>query len=75
LNRRLADRRVVVALDQKARDWAAEKGYDPVFGARPLRRYLQRQIETRLARGLISGSVKEGTTVTFSIKDGDWVVS
>jgi ATP-dependent Clp protease ATP-binding subunit ClpB len=75
LNRRLADRRVVVALDQKARDWAAEKGYDPVFGARPLRRYLQRQIETRLARGLISGTVKEGTTVTFSIKDGDWVVS
>jgi ATP-dependent Clp protease ATP-binding subunit ClpB len=75
LNRRLADRRVVVALDQKARDWAAEKGYDPVFGARPLRRYLQRQIETRLARGLIAGDIKEGTTVTFSVKDGDWVVS
>src|ERR1700677_4100063 len=75
LNRRLADRRVVVALDKKAREWAAEKGYDPVFGARPLRRYLQRQIETRLARGLISGEIAEGSTVTFSVKDGEWVVS
>ncbi|HTX64880.1 MAG TPA: ATP-dependent chaperone ClpB, partial [Opitutaceae bacterium] len=48
LNRRLADRRVTVKLDPKAREWAAEKGYDPVFGARPLKRFLQRQIETRL---------------------------
>jgi ATP-dependent Clp protease ATP-binding subunit ClpB len=75
LNRRLADRRVIVALDRKAREWAAEKGYDPVFGARPLKRYLQRQIETRLARGLISGEVAEGSTVTFSVKNGEWVIS
>src|ERR1700678_3676711 len=75
LNRRLADRRVTVALDKKAREWAAEKGYDPVFGARPLKRYLQRQIETRLARALISGKVAPGTTVTFSVKDGEWVIS
>jgi len=47
LNARLADRRVRVELDPKAREWAAEKGYDPVFGARPLKRFLQRQIETR----------------------------
>jgi ATP-dependent Clp protease ATP-binding subunit ClpB len=75
LNKRLADRRVTVALDKKAREWAAEKGYDPVFGARPLRRYLQRQIETRLARGLIGGEIAEGSTVTFSVKNGEWVVS
>jgi ATP-dependent Clp protease ATP-binding subunit ClpB len=75
LNRRLADRRVSVVLDKKARDWAAEKGYDPVFGARPLKRYLQRQIETRLARALISGEIAEGSTVTFSVKNGDWVIS
>jgi len=75
LNRRLADRHVTVALDKKAREWAAEKGYDPVFGARPLKRYLQRQIETRLARGLIGGTVGEGSTVTFSIKDGEWVIA
>jgi ATP-dependent Clp protease ATP-binding subunit ClpB len=69
LNQHLADRRVTVVLDQKAKDWAAEKGYDPVFGARPLKRFLQRHIETQLARGLIAGEVEEGSTVTFMVKD------
>ncbi|MSU53613.1 MAG: ATP-dependent chaperone ClpB [Opitutia bacterium] len=69
LNKRLADRRVTVVLDKKAKDWAAEKGYDPVFGARPLKRFLQRHIETQLARGLIAGEVEEGSTVTFVVKD------
>jgi len=73
LNRRLADRRVTVSLDTKAKEWAAEKGYDPVFGARPLKRFLQRQIETTLARGLISGQVTENSTVTFKVK-GDALV-
>ena len=73
LNRRLADRRVTVKLDAKAREWAAEKGYDPVFGARPLKRFLQRQIETRLARALIAGEVAENSTVTFKVK-GDALV-
>ncbi len=69
LNKRLADRRVTVVLDKKAKDWAAEKGYDPVFGARPLKRFLQRHIETQLARGLIAGEVEEGSTVDFVVKD------
>jgi ATP-dependent Clp protease ATP-binding subunit ClpB len=69
LNRRLADRRVTVTLDAKAKAWAGEKGYDPVFGARPLRRFLQRQIETRLARALIGGEIAEGADVKFSVKD------
>jgi ATP-dependent Clp protease ATP-binding subunit ClpB len=69
LNRRLADRRVTVKLDQKAKEWAAEKGYDPVFGARPLKRFLQRQIETKLARALIGGEVAEGQEVKFTVKD------
>lgn len=69
LNRRLSDRRVNVKLDGRARDWAAEKGYDPVFGARPLKRFLQRQIETRLAKALITGEVAEGSEVKFTIKD------
>ncbi|MBL9205058.1 MAG: ATP-dependent chaperone ClpB, partial [Opitutaceae bacterium] len=73
LNRRLVDRRVTVVLDRKAKAWAAEKGYDPVFGARPLKRFLQRQIETKLARALVSGEVAEGATVTFSVKEGEWV--
>jgi ATP-dependent Clp protease ATP-binding subunit ClpB len=68
LNKRLADRRVTVTLDAKAKEWAAEKGYDPVFGARPLKRFLQRQIETRLARALITGEVAEGRQVRFTVK-------
>ncbi|HRE05745.1 MAG TPA: ATP-dependent chaperone ClpB [Opitutaceae bacterium] len=68
LNRRLLDRRVSVALEPAAMIWAAEKGYDPVFGARPLKRFLQRQIETKLARALVTGEVKEGAAVRFGVK-------
>jgi len=74
LNRRLADRRVTVVLDAKAKEWVAEKGYDPVFGARPLKRFLQRQLETKLARALVSGAVAEGVTVTFAVKGDDLVI-
>jgi len=70
LNRRLADRRVTVALDETAREWVAEKGYDPVFGARPLRRFLQRHLETWLARALLAGEVAEGVTLTFTVREG-----
>ncbi|HYC71755.1 MAG TPA: ATP-dependent chaperone ClpB [Opitutaceae bacterium] len=68
INRRLADRRVLVVLDGKAKEWVAEKGYDPVFGARPLKRFLQRHLETRLARALIAGEVGEDSTVTFGVE-------
>jgi ATP-dependent Clp protease ATP-binding subunit ClpB len=74
LNKRLADRRVTVVLDKAAKDWAAEKGYDPVFGARPLKRFLQRHIETKLARALISGAVVEGSAVKFTVKADELVM-
>ena len=74
LNQRLAERRVTVVLEPKAKEWAAEKGYDPVFGARPLKRFLQRNIETRLARALIAGEVAEGSVVTFRVKAGELVL-
>jgi ATP-dependent Clp protease ATP-binding subunit ClpB len=74
LNKRLAERRVTVVLDKKAKEWAAEKGYDPVFGARPLKRFLQRNIETKLARALIGGEVAEGAEVKFSVKDDELVM-
>jgi ATP-dependent Clp protease ATP-binding subunit ClpB len=67
LNRRLAEKRVVVTLDETAKEWAAEKGYDPVFGARPLKRFLQRHLETRLARGLVTGELSEGSTVGIGV--------
>jgi ATP-dependent Clp protease ATP-binding subunit ClpB len=69
LNSRLADRRIRVELAEDARKWVAEKGYDPVFGARPLRRFLQKQIETKLARALIAGDVREDNFVTFVVEE------
>ncbi len=75
LNKRLADRRVTVVLDDKAKEWAAEKGYDPVFGARPLKRFLQRKIETKLARALIAGEIAEDSQVNFSVKDDELAMS
>jgi ATP-dependent Clp protease ATP-binding subunit ClpB len=74
LNKRMAERSVTVSLDKKAKEWAAEKGYDPVFGARPLKRFLQRQIETKLARALISGEISEGSAVTFRVKNEQLVL-
>ncbi len=74
VNKRLADKRVTVSLDPKAKAWVAEKGYDPVFGARPLKRFLQRHLETRLARALISGEVGEDTAVTFKVKGDELVL-
>ncbi|MEI6106956.1 MAG: ATP-dependent chaperone ClpB [Opitutae bacterium] len=74
INRRLADKRVTVVLDAKARAWVAEKGYDPVFGARPLKRFLQRHLETRLARALIGGEITEDSTATFKVKGGELVL-
>lgn len=69
LNRRLSDRKVTVGLDADAITWVAEKGYDPVYGARPLKRFLQRNIENTLARALIDGSLCDGQNVLFSVKD------
>jgi ATP-dependent Clp protease ATP-binding subunit ClpB len=74
VNKRLADKRVTVVLDPKAKVWVAEKGYDPVFGARPLKRFLQRHLETRLARALIGGEVGEDSTVTFKVKGDELVL-
>lgn len=71
LNKRLTDRRVTVNLDPKAKEWVAEKGYDPVFGARPLKRFLQRHVETKLARALIAGGVIEGSDITFTVQNDE----
>ena len=69
LRRRLEDRGVKLELTPEARELIAEKGFDPVYGARPLRRYIQRELETRVARALISGEVGEGATVRVGAKD------
>ena len=74
LNQRLADRKVVVSLDKSAREWVAEKGYDPVYGARPLKRFLQKRVENQLARGLIAGTVPQGSTATFKVDNNDLIL-
>lgn len=66
LNRRLAEHRITVALDKSAHAWVAENGVDPVYGARPLRRFIQKEIETPLAKAIVGGNVCDGQTVTFS---------
>jgi ATP-dependent Clp protease ATP-binding subunit ClpB len=65
LNKRLADRRITVEATPAAKEWLALTGFDPVFGARPLRRLIQTTIEDQLAQKVLSGQVHEGDTVTF----------
>ena len=69
LNRRLKDRKVTIIFTSAAKKWIGEKGYDPTYGARPLKRFLQKQVETQLARALVAGEIEEGSEVTFTIKD------
>jgi ATP-dependent Clp protease ATP-binding subunit ClpB len=65
LNKRLAQRRIELVVTPEARAWLADTGYDPVYGARPLRRLVQRTIEDQLARQLLSGAIVDGSKVTF----------
>jgi ATP-dependent Clp protease ATP-binding subunit ClpB len=70
LNNRLKDRKIEIRLDEATARWFAEKGYDPVYGARPLKRLLQKEVENALARGIISGDIAEGSTVRFHLDEG-----
>ena len=67
LNRRMTDREISIEFVNGAKEWIGEKGYDPVYGARPLKRFLQKQVETRLARSIIEGDLAEGNKVRFSV--------
>ena len=73
LRSRLAERQIRIELTPAARQLIADRGYDPVYGARPLRRYISHEIETRLGRALLSGEVMDGSTVTLDVQDGDLV--
>jgi ATP-dependent Clp protease ATP-binding subunit ClpB len=70
LERRLAERRLSLAVTPDARAWLAERGFDPIYGARPLRRLMQHEIDDKLARALLSGEVHDGDTVMVGIADG-----
>jgi ATP-dependent Clp protease ATP-binding subunit ClpB len=70
LARRLGDRRLELAVTPNARAWLAERGYDPIYGARPLRRLMQHEIDDRLAKALLAGEIADGDTVMVDL-DGD----
>ena len=75
LQRRLSDRRLTLAVTPDARAWLAERGYDPIYGARPLRRLIQQEIQDRLALAILSGGVKDGETVRVDVSaDGGQLV-
>jgi ATP-dependent Clp protease ATP-binding subunit ClpB len=74
LRDRLADRRIALELTEAARTLVADAGYDPVYGARPLRRYIQREVETRIGRALLAGAVADGATIIVDVADGALVV-
>ncbi|KAA6436259.1 AAA domain-containing protein [Agrococcus sediminis] len=70
LDRRLRERRLTVEVTDAARQWLGERGYDPMYGARPLRRLMQREIDDRLARALLGGVVRDGDTVVVDVAPG-----
>jgi ATP-dependent Clp protease ATP-binding subunit ClpB len=69
LNERLAERRIAVEATAGAKDWLALTGFDPVYGARPLRRLIQSTIEDQLARRVLAGEIGDGDTITFDVDD------
>ncbi len=62
----LEDRKIILDLDAKARQWLADRGYDPAYGARPLKRVIQKQVQDPLAEMILDGSIRDGETVTMS---------
>ena len=71
LQKLLEDRKITLALDAKAREWLAEKGYDPAYGARPLKRTIQKSVQDPLAELILSGKIKDGEKVKVSVgRDG-----
>ncbi len=71
LQKLLEDRKIAITLDAKAREWLAEKGYDPAYGARPLKRVIQRSVQDPLAELILSGGIKDGEKVKVSAgRDG-----
>ena len=70
INKRLADKELVVALSDSAKQFIVDNGYDPVYGARPLKRYLQKNVETLAARLILSDGVHTGDTIKIDVVDG-----
>ncbi|MFI9436501.1 MULTISPECIES: ATP-dependent chaperone ClpB [Streptosporangium] len=72
---RLAERGIRLEVSEAARRYIAERGYDPVYGARPLRRFIAREVETRIGRALLTGDVHDGAVVRVGLAEGELVVT
>jgi len=75
LNKRIEDKEISIELTPSARDYIIDCGYDPVYGARPLKRFLQKNVETLVARAILSNSLTMGDNVKIDVKDGKLVVA
>ena len=74
IRKRLSDQHIEIELSAEARDYIAEKSYDPIYGARPLKRFLQRELETRLAKALIKNEISENDRVLVDIQGGVLII-
>ena len=75
LSRRLKDRRITLEMTRDAKEFIARSGYDPVYGARPLKRYLQRELETRIGRALLAGGIADGAVIRVDVQNGELAVT
>jgi ATP-dependent Clp protease ATP-binding subunit ClpB len=75
LQKLLSDRKLTLTLDDAARTWLANKGYDPTYGARPLKRVIQKQVQDPLAEQILAGKIKDGETVKLAVRNGALVIN
>ena len=75
LSKRLEDKQLSVELTDAAKQYVIDNGYDPQYGARPLKRFLQRNVETLLGREIIAGDLSIGTKLVVDLKDGELIVT
>lgn len=74
LNKRLEDKNVKIELAQNAKDYLIDNGYDEVYGARPLKRFVQKKLETLIARKILTSEIKPNTTVKVECKDKELII-
>ena len=75
LHSRLAEQRINLTVTEAARRFIADEGFDPAYGARPLRRFISREVETRVGRARLRGDLPDGGTVSVDLREGELVVT
>jgi len=75
LRERLADMRITLDVTAEARRFIADQGFDPAYGARPLRRYISREVETQVGRALLRGDAADGGTISVDVVDGEITIA